>query len=402
MSFETPQMDSAQRRRQQAEAKNELSVSHWQGELHSHTSTDISEPKIPEDIMEYREGSNCGKIPLELLTRYHAQEMKNSFMAITEHSRDASPEKAVSGITDWFYGMYLNNADWLRQRFGKTKEDLDSAELAQIKALAWENAKAVAHYGDERLENILAKIDDESGRLPMRIFKGVEANMLPDGSFDTDMVEQGRFDLVNCSIHPEVDPEGFAEIVKDPQKYQDLVLQGIANPKTNIMAHIGHDVDQEVVKQLDWDKIGQAAFENKVAIEINLRKLIKFIYRELMDYDKFPKSDTSWRDYFKEKLPELVPILSNPLIVYELKKYFEQGLSIAINTDEHENKFIDHATDKEGTQGEFKERDKRFWIAIKMLERYFNELFDQAGIKQKNIINTYTPEQLEKFLQKAG
>ena len=68
-----------ERRRKKAEDKNELSISHWQGELHSHTKTDITDPELPDDIVEYRKGSNCGNIPLEALLSYHNQEMKNKF-----------------------------------------------------------------------------------------------------------------------------------------------------------------------------------------------------------------------------------------------------------------------------------------------------------------------------------
>ena len=66
--IDNPETDksSAERRKERAEEKDEISISHWRGDLHAHTRTDISSPESPEDIIEHRKGSNCGKIPLEV------------------------------------------------------------------------------------------------------------------------------------------------------------------------------------------------------------------------------------------------------------------------------------------------------------------------------------------------
>jgi len=37
---------------------------------------------------------------------------------------------------------------------------------------------------------------------------------------------------------------------------------------------------------------------------------------------------------------------------------------------------------------------------MKIVEKYFNQLFSELDIKQENIINTYSPEDLESFLKK--
>lgn len=392
-NFETPDLTSANRRRQKAESQGDLSLSHWQGELHAHTATNPENPILPKEIIETRKGSNCGKIPLEILARYHSQEMKDKFLAITEHSRDADPKIAVSSMTDWFFQMYIDNTAWLKAKFGKDKNNLTPAETEEIKQLATADAKEVAMYGDERLETILQDIDRVSGELPIRIIKGVEANLKPDGTFDTPMVGQGRFELVNTSIHPNLDREAFAPIIQDPDKYSDLTIRGIQNPRTNIMAHIGQNCPPEVSESLRWSEIAQSALENKVAIEINLRSLMKFIYGEILDYQKFPKDNNTWRQYFEARLPELVPILSSENIRQQLKPYFAQGLKIAIDTDEHESTFI-------GEKGDFKERNIRFWRCLKMLEKYFNQLFDDLGIRAENIINTYSLDDLAKFVRK--
>lgn len=402
MKFEQPQHNNAERRREQSEEKGQLNISHWRGDLHAHTGDTVENPQTPEEVIETRRGSNCGSIPLEVLARYHDREMVNEYLAITEHSRDASPAIAREGVTNWFLAMRLQDEAWLEENIGKTKAETPE-EVDEVKELIKDEVEQVANYGDERLQATLNDIEQLSADgMPIKIFKGVEANLLPDGSFDTEMVDKGKFEIVNCSIHPNLDPEGFAEIVEDPEQYTDLVIKGIENPHTNIMAHIGHDLKLEMVAQLDWDRIAQTAQENKVAIEINLKSLMGFIYDEIMDYEKYPKSDTSWRDHLKEKLPDLIPILSSEAIAGRLKKYFAQRLMISINTDEHKNKFIDHRSTREGALTKFKERDKRFWIAMKIVEKYFNQLFEQTDIRQENILNTYSAKQVEAYFKKSS
>lgn len=236
------------------------------------------------------------------------------------------------------------------------------------------------------------------------IIKGIEANLLPDGTIDTEMVAEGKFELVNTSIHPDMDPEGYAPFLEDPQKYTDLVIAGIKNPRTNIMAHIGYGVSKgeakAFVEALDWEQIAQEALDNTVAIEINLRSLMLYIYQEMMDKEKYPDSDTSYRKTFAEALPELVPLLSSAEIRNRLKPFFERGLTIAINTDQHESPFI-HKKNADFSEYDIDLLDVRFLRCLKIAEAYFNSLFNDTGIEQRHIINTYSAEDLQKFLQKA-
>ncbi|MFH1537212.1 MAG: hypothetical protein ABID45_04440 [Patescibacteria group bacterium] len=395
---------SAQRRKKRSESEGDLNISHWRGDLHAHTRTDLSNPETPEEIVERRRGSNCGVVPLGALVRYHAQEMRNEFIAITDHSRDGDPEAALEGITKWFRGMYLKNEDWLRENFQKTKQELSGEDIEQIEAKARSNAEQLALYGDERLEDVFQEIDSLLGQegVPIRVFKGIEANLLPDGSFDTEMIDRGEFELVNCSIHPAVDSKGFAPIVEDSDKYSDLTIKGIEHPKTNIICHMGFGCDREFIDELQWAKIAEAAIENNVAIEVNIKPVIDCIYKEMLDYGKYPKNDIGYRDVFRKRLPALVPILSSEKIKKVLGPYFERGLRIAINTDEHKAKFIKTEVTKDGATEEFIKRDIRLWRCLKIVEEYFNGLFSELGINAENIINTYPQERLEQFMNKTA
>lgn len=37
---------------------------------------------------------------------------------------------------------------------------------------------------------------------------------------------------------------------------------------------------------------------------------------------------------------------------------------------------------------------------MKIIKNYFNQKFDQFNIKKQNIINTYSPEQIQSFFNK--
>ena len=405
---------NATRRRAKAKEGDRLSISHFKGNLHTHTRTDLTKPTTPEAIVGVRRGSNCGKVPLTLLAQYHAQEMGNAYLAITDHSRDGDPDLALKDVTNWFEGLYLGDDTWLQEQFGCSRAQLTGEDERAVKTKAAEQAEKLALYGDGRLEDVLAEIEAVSGTLPMRVFRGIEANLLPDGTYDTSMVKQGKFELVNCSIHPNVDPSEFKGIVNDHGEYTDLVIRGIDHPRTNIMCHIGFDCGiQEgeslskaekkararvFIEDLDWDRIANAAIENNVAIEVNVKEVMDCIYQEMLDYDRFPTDSTTYREYFRQRLDEIVPILSSTQIGETLKPYFEKGLKIAINTDEHGNPYVNSEVTEEGVEGSFRDRDFRFWRCLKIAEGYFNNVFEDLCIGQENIINTYSVEELEFFL----
>ncbi|MCK4540086.1 hypothetical protein KAU09_02965 [Candidatus Parcubacteria bacterium] len=381
----------ADKRRERAEKNNELSISHYRGDLHAHTKSGEEKHGDPERIFKERKGSNCGHIPLEILTRYHAESLLNEYQAITEHSRDASPDDSVKSITNWFSDLYL-------KKIGKTENELNTEEkekFAYIKSLAVKTA----NYGDERIEDILESIDS----LPefsshLKVIKGVEANLLPDGNFDTKMIDNNEFEIVNCSIHTKVGGEEMQEIIKDPKKYSNLAIKGINNPKTNIMCHIGYGCKGFNHKKFDWSRIAEEAIKNDVALEINLGILMKYIFKNILSDPAFAGKEKY--EKFENELPRLIPILGSEEIRDKLKEYFAKGLKISINTDEHKNPFIDVDYENGQAVGKFKKRNLRFWRALKIVEKYFNKIFQELEIKKENIINTYSQEELQKFLEK--
>ncbi len=393
---------SSERRRHRAEEQGDVSLSHYQGSLHTHAGTPESRSgKTPEDVVETRRHSNCGSVPAEVLAAFYGSQMGHTYLGLTDHSRDASPEKGIAGVTDWFADMYAHNHAWLHERFGVSEADLSSSQREAIRALAGEQAKKLILYGDERLHSNITAVDavNEQQNVPLRVLRGVEVNLMPDGTFDTSMVNKNAFELVNCSIHTEVDPAGYDAIKKDPGVYTDLLCKGIQHPQTNILCHPERDCPPDVLQELDWDRIAKEAIEHHVALEINLKNLLQFVHHDLMDATRFPKDSTSWQTALREKLSELVPLISSPVILRRLKPYIKQGLVLAINTDEHKNRFIDIPSDGEIT---FKPREFRFWRALKIVEEYCNTLFKELGIDKENLLNTYSIDELQKFLRKES
>ena len=97
--------------------------------------------------------------------------------------------------------------------------------------------------------------------IDFQIKKGIEANILPDGTMDDWLTEEmlGRFDVVNAGMH--VDralnaTERYLRILDDPH------VTTLAHP------HTGGDV-------VDWDALARKAAEKGVTLEVNGRDILR-------------------------------------------------------------------------------------------------------------------------------
>ncbi len=334
------------RRKQLAEKKGELSISHYRGDLHVHTKDD------PDNVClvgKDRIGSNCGVHRAEELAFFKLMESGNEYLAITNHSRDGSPYNSLAKV-----------ADWLEEQMSKKE--------------AKNNAFFIVNYHDERLQKNIAQIDDLSKKYKKKkIINGIETNVIDSGDFDTQMVENNRFELVLASIHPAV----FAYEI-DFAKYQDLLYMALDHPRTNIMAHIGYGMKESIMDDLDWTLIAEKCIRNKVAIEINLKD-----WRQ-----RVASSSQSIRKIDKRELP----ILGSEKIMRQLSRYWSQGLVVAINTDTHFEKLL---RSDNGYR-------YRYWRSGVFLVRTINILLKKHGIRKENIMNCWQYAKLMKYLRKDG
>lgn len=147
----------------------------------------------------------------------------------------------------------------------------------------------------EKVLNQQEEIDHLNNKLaPFKIFKGIESDILSDGSLDYPEEILKRFDFVVASIH--------SNLKMDEEKATNRLLKAIENPYTTILGHpTGRLLLSRSGYPIDYKKIIDACASNNVVIEINSNPL-------RLDLD------WRWQQYALEK-----------------------GVVLAINPDAHRN-----------------------------------------------------------------
>jgi DNA polymerase (family 10) len=115
----------------------------------------------------------------------------------------------------------------------------------------------------ERVRHQQQEIDALNKRLKgIRIFKGTECDILPDGSLDYDDELLATFDYVVASVH--------SHFNMTRQEMTDRVVRAIRHPRVTML---GHATGRLLLKRdacpLDLDAVLQAAAESGCMIEIN-------------------------------------------------------------------------------------------------------------------------------------
>lgn len=119
----------------------------------------------------------------------------------------------------------------------------------------------------ERLEQQWQEIDKLNQELaPFKIFKGIESDILGDGSLDYPEEVLQRFDFVVASVH--------SNLKMEEEKATERLLKAIENPYTSILGHpTGRLLLSRAGYPLDFKKIIDACAANGVVIEINANPL---------------------------------------------------------------------------------------------------------------------------------
>jgi DNA polymerase (family X) len=125
-----------------------------------------------------------------------------------------------------------------------------------------------AHYaGGLNLDEIATQhaAADELNRAygdSFRIFKGIESDILPDGSLDYPNQVLATFDFVVASVH--------GQFRKDRETQTERILKAVANPHTTILGHMtGRQLLRRPGYEVDIERILSACAEHGVAVEIN-------------------------------------------------------------------------------------------------------------------------------------
>jgi DNA polymerase (family 10) len=97
---------------------------------------------------------------------------------------------------------------------------------------------------------------------PFRIFKGIESDILSDGSLDYDESILRTFDFIVASVH--------SNLKMDEEKATARILKAVENPYTTILGHpTGRLLLSRPGYPLDHKKIIDACAANGVVIELN-------------------------------------------------------------------------------------------------------------------------------------
>ena len=166
-----------------------------------------------------------------------------------------------------------------------------------------DHSKTAVYANGLSIERVLQQqeeIDYLNKKLaPFKIFKGIESDILGDGSLDYPNEILNRFDFVVASVH--------SNLKMDEEKATQRLIKAIENPYTTILGHpTGRLLLSRSGYPLDFKKIIDACAANYVVIEINANPL---------------RLDLDWRWH-----------------QYAL----EQGVLLSINPDAHRNEgFLD-------------------------------------------------------------
>ncbi len=191
----------------------------------------------------------------------------------------------------------------------------------------------------QEIDRLNARYAAEGGEKPFRIFKGIESDILGDGSLDYPDEVLAGFDFVVASIH--------SNLTMSQEKAMDRLLKAIANPYTTILGHpTGRLLLSRAGYPVDHKVIIDACAEHGVVIEINASP-----WRLDLDW--------RWIQYCEEK-----------------------GVMLSINPDAHETAgYLDmHYGVKIARKGGLTGKSTFNALSAEEMERWFAEKRERSGI----------------------
>jgi DNA polymerase (family 10) len=133
-----------------------------------------------------------------------------------------------------------------------------------------DHSKTAVYANGLSIERVLQQ-QEEINKLnqklaPFKIFKGIESDILGDGSLDYPDEILAKFDFVVASVH--------SNLKMDEERATNRLIKAIENPYTTILGHpTGRLLLSRVGYPLDFKKIIDACSANNVVIEINANPL---------------------------------------------------------------------------------------------------------------------------------
>jgi DNA polymerase (family 10) len=125
-----------------------------------------------------------------------------------------------------------------------------------------------AHYAGGLSVEEIAEQHREADRLnkrfgkSFRILRGIEADILGDGSLDYPDRILSKFDFIVASVH--------SRFKMQKKEQTERIIKAVENPYTTILGHMtGRQLTRRPGYEIDIDKVLKACAEHGVAIEIN-------------------------------------------------------------------------------------------------------------------------------------
>lgn len=222
----------------------------------------------PERILK---GSFAG-LPVELFDRLDIGALTSDYW------NDLVCEQDLQGIVH-NHSTYSDGVNTLRE-MAEHVRGLGYAYFAIC-----DHSRSAFYANGLQVERVLEQMDEidaiNQQMAPFKVFKGIESDILGDGSLDYEDEILDRFDLVVASVH--------SNLRMDQEKAMTRLIKAIENPFTHILGHpTGRLLLARQGYPIDHRKVIDACAANGVAIELNANPL-----RLDIDY--------TWLDYCMEK-----------------------------------------------------------------------------------------------------
>ncbi len=133
-----------------------------------------------------------------------------------------------------------------------------------------DHSKAAFYADGLKEEEVYAQMEEidelNKGNTDFRIYKGIEADILSDGSMDYGDDFLQNFEVVIASVH--------SGLKMDEKKATDRIIRAIENPYTHILGHpTGRLLLSREGYPLDYEKILDACAAHNMVVELNANPL---------------------------------------------------------------------------------------------------------------------------------
>ena len=124
-------------------------------------------------------------------------------------------------------------------------------------------SERIANGMDEkRLLLYLKELGRIQDRVKIRVLKGAEVDILPDGSLDYDNKYLKQLDVVLAAVH--------SRFKSSRQEMTTRILRAFDNPYVNVFVHpTGRLIGQREPYDFDFEKVAKAAKERGIALEVD-------------------------------------------------------------------------------------------------------------------------------------